>query len=110
MAAVAVGRSLTTLRSQAKNRLKGNVIASTVTFTEVIDGSKAPTSDHRKSGKAGCLCCASSHLLEEGRQFKEKNAQGEDAVSEEKGSVLCMLKCWSYKQCMRVALELQRLR
>lgn len=92
VAGVAAGKSVTTLRSQAKNRLKGNVIASTVTSREVIDGSEAPTSDQGKSWKAGCLCCSRSHLLEECRQFKGKTHKEKMQFLKEKGVCFACLR------------------
>ncbi len=66
-------RTSTGFKSQPRNRVKGNVVATTVTSMEVPEGVKEPpTSDSGKAEKAGCLCCARSHSLEECKQFKGK--------------------------------------
>lgn len=72
LSGIAGVKTVTTFKSQPRNRVKGNVVATTVTSMEVTDGSERPTLEPKKGEKAGCLCCARSHLLEECKQFKGK--------------------------------------
>lgn len=71
LSGVAGVRTVTTFKSQPRNRARGDVVATTVTSMEVTDGSERPKSEP-KGEKAGCLCCARSHLLEECKQFMGK--------------------------------------
>lgn len=69
--------TFTRFRSQPRNRPYGNIVATTVTSMDLPEEVKESTSYQGKEKKAGCLCCADTHSLEEckpfnGKQHKEK--------------------------------------
>lgn len=63
-------KTLTRLKSQPKTKVKGGVVATTVTSMDLPEEDKEPTSDSEKAD--GCLCCSRPHSLEECKQFKGK--------------------------------------
>ncbi|KAK0152604.1 hypothetical protein N1851_005873 [Merluccius polli] len=73
----------TVFKSQPRDRVRGNVIATTVTSMDV---SKADdqTADPGKE-ENGCLCCARGHSLEDCKQFKGKRHKDKIQFLREKG-------------------------
>ena len=60
-------KTVTGFKAQPRNKMKGNVLATTITSMGVPEKVKEPTSHPEK---AECLCCARSHSLEDCKQFK----------------------------------------
>ena len=60
-------KTVTGFKAQPRNKMKGNVVATTITSMGAPEKVKEPTSGPEK---AECLCCARSHSLEDCKQFK----------------------------------------
>lgn len=65
-------KTLTRFKSQPRNKVEGSVVASTVTYMELLEEVKELTFDPGKADRVGCLCCSRNHSLEECKQFKGK--------------------------------------
>lgn len=63
--------SLSRPKSQPSNRMKGNVVASTVTAMDTHKELKQPGS-FKENKKELCVCCSMEHSLENCKQFKKK--------------------------------------
>lgn len=65
-------RTLTRLKPQPRERMKGNTFATTVANIDAPSGVVSSTSYTGKADKADCICCSNNHSLEECDQFNSK--------------------------------------
>lgn len=91
---VAGTKTLTRFKSQPRNRITGNIVATTVTSRHLSERVKELTLPPGKERKAGCLCCARSHPLEECKQFSGRKHKEKIYFL----SLLCMSRSWSHEQ------------
>lgn len=68
----AVNKTLTRFKSQPRNKVRGSVVATTVTSLEPPEEVEEPPFHPEKAESVGCLCCSRNHSLEECKQFKGK--------------------------------------
>lgn len=65
--------SLRATKPQSGSRMRGNVVASTVTAMEAQGGDREQLrSITKQNDKEHCVCCSMEHLLEHCKQFKRK--------------------------------------
>lgn len=94
--------TFTGFKSQPRNRLKGNVMATTVTSLDMSERVKEPVTNQEKAEKTGCLCCGSSHSLEECKQFKEKKHKEKIQCLRDKGVCFaCLCLGHTSRECDR---------
>ena len=67
-------KTVSGFKAQPRNKMKGNVVATTVTSMEVPEKTKGFASDPGSGQLKGpnSLCCARGHSLEDCKQFKGK--------------------------------------
>ncbi|KAK0144647.1 hypothetical protein N1851_016989 [Merluccius polli] len=98
-------KTVSGFKAQPRNKMKGNVVATTVTSMEVPEKTKGFASDPGKVERAECLCCARGHSLEDCKQFKGKKHKEKVLLLRGKGVCFACL-CVGHMSREQPALEL----
>ena len=100
--AAAGTKTLTRFKSYPGNRVKGNIVATTVTSMTSSERGEEPPAELVKSVRVGCLCCSYSHTLEECKLFNGKGHKEKIQLLREKGVCFaCLCDGHMSRECER---------